>query len=319
VDLTGFICIPGLLDAHAHLSSEALQLDPADPDAIRELAARAVLSGVTVCLDKGWSDDVVLNLAPSVRSPRIAAAGRMLRSEDGYWPDFGHLADGSDLVEAVATLAPGRPWVKIVADWPRKGRGAIANYSEAVLAGAVAQAHAAGAFVATHTMAPEVANMAVRAGVDSIEHGLYLDADHLDMLGARGGIWVPTILRMEEVLAEMKPGSTGASVIGEGLENVRELLSHAVERGVTVMPGSDLTIAPSEIFREVAALVRYGLTPAQAVAGASAGHAVGLDMGFRAGLVADLVAVEGDPLQDVAALADPVVVIAAGKIILDRR
>lgn len=322
-DLGPLMCLPGLVDAHSHLSGDSLELGEAEPDAIADRARIAAEAGVMVCLDKGWDDDTVLHLVASGRiaRPRIAAAGTMLRSPDGYWEGFGTETDDASLPELVAALAPQRPWVKIVGDWPRKGKGALANFSEEALAAAVTAAHAAGAKVAVHTMAPGVASMAVRAGVDSIEHGLFLDAADLAALADRGGVWVPTVLRVEEVLANLRPGSSGAEILGRGLENVRGLLPLAAEIGVVVMAGSDLAVSPAAIGREVAALIRFGLPVEAAISGAGEGGAVavGMELGLRPGAPADLVAYDGNPIRDPSLLEHPTVVVSAGVLITDRR
>jgi imidazolonepropionase-like amidohydrolase len=170
-------------------------------------------------------------------------------------------------------------------------------------------------------MAPGVASAAVRAGADSIEHGLFLDVDDLVALAGRGGVWVPTVLRVEEVAANMKPGSSGAELLGRGLANLRTLLPLAAEIGVMVMSGSDLAVAPGRIGREVSALARFGLPVDAAIAGASeaGAAAVGLESGFRPGMPADLVAYAGDPVADLSVLEHPVVVISGGVLVTDRR
>lgn len=319
LDVTALVSLPGLIDAHAHLSGDRLDPAPVDQGAVLARAAAAAEAGVAVCLDKGWSDDTVLEMVRSgtLSSPRVAAAGAMVRTVDGYWEDFGVETDDAGAADVVAVLAADRPWVKLVGDWPRKGQGALPNFSEEALTRVVEVAHAAGARVAIHTAAPGVPSAAVRAGVDSIEHGLFLTEDDLGVLAGRGGVWVPTVLRMEETLAAMKPGSSGAEVLGRGLQNMRSLLPVAAEMGVVVMSGSDMSVAPAAISREVAALVRSGLPPEAAVAGASTAgaSAVGLELSFAVGAPADLVAYDTDPVADPGVLERPTVVISQGRLV----
>lgn len=324
LDLSGLFVLPGLVDAHVHLSADTLDVDTVvDRDRIADRAQAARDRGVFDLLDKGWSDDLVLEMALAHRfeGVRVHAAGVMLHPEDGYWTDFGLVVEGDGLVEACAEIAGRRPWVKVVGDWPRRGQGALPNYSEAVLADAVGAAHERGARVAIHTMAPDVASMAVRAGVDSIEHGLFVTRQDLEMLAARGGVWVPTVLRMHAVLAEMRPGSTGAEVVGRGIDNVRRLLPVAADLGVSVLAGSDLAVGASEIGAEIDALVRMGLPAAAAVAGASFGahRVLGIEAGLRPGRPAELVAYDRDPLHDPSVMIEPVVVVSKGEVIVDRR
>jgi len=322
-DLSGLYVLPGLVDAHAHLSADTLDVETfVDPRHILERARRAATRGVLDVVDKGWNDDTVLQMVRSGRlaTPRVQAAGVMIHPHDGYWKGFGTVVDGDDLIEACAGLGRDRPWVKIVGDWPRKGRGALPNYRERVLAEAVAAAHDGGARVAIHTMAPDTPSMTVRAGVDSIEHGLFLSEADLEALADRDGMWVPTVLRMHEVLAEMRPGSSGAEVLGQGIDNVSRLLPIASELGVTVLAGSDLAIDVGDIGREVAALNALGLPIEDAVAGASyrGRSALGIPSALGPGTPADLVAFDVDPTEDPQILAEPRLVIAGGEVLADR-
>lgn len=323
VDLAGLVSVPGLVDSHAHLSADQLELEPAEAAQVLRRGAAAVDDGVTVAVDKGWADDLVLEMVGDGRlvRPRVVAAGRMLRPIDGYWEDFGEVVDGAELVDVVGRLAENRPWVKVVGDWPRKGKGALPNYTEAVLTDAVAAAHQAGARVAIHTMAPEVPAMAVRAGVDSIEHGLFLSPADLELMAAAGQQWVPTVLRMEEVLDEMKPGSSGAELVGRGLDNVSRLLPVAADLGVAVLAGTDLAASVGQVGREVEALIRRGLPAHAALAGATeqAYRALPFEVGFRPGAAADLVAYAANPVDTPGVLTDPVVVVFDGEVVRDRR
>jgi imidazolonepropionase-like amidohydrolase len=324
VDLTGLHVLSGLVDAHAHLSADTLDVEAQGlPEQILGRAAVALRRGVLDIVDKGWSDDGVLDLVATGRlaHPRVQASGQMIHPHDGYWADFGRVVDGDHLVAVCGEMGSTRPWVKVVGDWPRKGRGALPNYEEAVLRDAVAAAHEGGARVAVHTMAPDVASMAVRAGVDSIEHGLFLTTEDLEMLAARSGVWVPTVLRMHEVLAEMRPGSSGAEVLGRGLENVQALLPTAAELGVAVLAGSDLAIAVGDIGLEVRALIALGFPAEAAVAGASdqARAALGGHAGFAVGGPADLVAYAGDPRDDPDLLLTPMLVVSSGEVVVDER
>jgi imidazolonepropionase-like amidohydrolase len=323
LDLAGLWCLPGLADAHAHLSQDRMVLEPGDPDRIRRRAFATVERGVFLCLDKGWGDRAVLSLrdVPPGERPDLQAAGRMIAAEGGYYPGFGVEVDDDGLAEAVAAEASASAgWVKIVGDWPRRGVGAKANFSEAALSRAVAVAHAAGARVAVHTMAPEAVSMAVRAGADSIEHGLFLTDDDLVALGSRRGAWVPTILRVEAVIAEVGPERTGGRLLAEGLDRVRSLLPRATATGVAVLAGSDLAVPSREIGAEALRLAAFGLPAAEAVASAStaAFRYAGLDAGFEPGLPADLVAFERHPVEDLSVLARPTVVVRRGRVLFDR-
>jgi imidazolonepropionase-like amidohydrolase len=182
-------------------------------------------------------------------------------------------------------------------------------------------AHDAGARVAVHTMAPDVASTAVRAGVDSIEHGLYLTDADVRALGARGGMWVPTVLRMEAVVAQFGHERTAGRVVSEGLDRVRSLLPYAQAAGVTVLAGTDLIMPTAQVAEEAIRLVDYGLTADQAVRAACVDPwgAAGLTTGFEPGADADLVGFGRHPAEDIAVLRHPAVVMRAGRLLVDPR
>ena len=162
----------------------------------------------------------------------------------------------------MSEAAAGRGWVKIVGDWPRKGVGPVPNFSLDNLRSAVDTAHGAGARVAVHTMAREVPSMAVAAGVDSIEHGLFLEYDDIEAMAGGDCVWVPTVLRDEAILAQLGAESSGGKLFGEGLENLRRLIPIAAEAGVRVLAGTDLIGSAKDVAAEALALRRYGLSDA---------------------------------------------------------
>jgi imidazolonepropionase-like amidohydrolase len=310
-------CLPGLADAHSHLAADDLNLEPGDPAAIRRRAFASLEGGVFLVVDKGWNDDsVVLTLSeigPDAR-PDFEAAGRMIAVEGGYYPGFGVETDADGLASVVAdAAATGRGWVKLVGDWPRRGQGALANFGLEELSAAVEVAHRAGARVSIHTMAPEVPSMAVAAGVDSIEHGLFLTSADLDLLASRGGAWVPTVVRMEATADMLGASSSGARLIREGLENVAALLPSAPPH-VAVLAGTDLAVPTYEVGREVEALIELGLSPERALAAASTAvrSYLGLPEGFRTGDPADAVFYPTDPLDSPEVLSRPVAVLRGG-------
>lgn len=316
----GLWALPGLADSHAHLGANNRELEGGDPREIARRAFACVESGVFLIVDKGWSDDsvvIALSDAPPGRVPDWEAAGRMIAVPEGYFPGFAIETDAAGLETVVAdAVAGGNGWAKLVGDWPRKGRGAVANFDEAELATAVEVAHRGGARVAIHTMAPEVPSMAVRAGVDSIEHGLFLTRDDLALLGSRGGAWVPTVVRMEETAAMLGHGSSGGRLIMEGLDNVAALLPDAPE-DVAVLAGSDIAVAPWVIGAEVTRLSELGLAVDRAVAATSttARRYLGRPSGFAVGEPADAVFFARDPLEDPRVLTEPDTVMRAGRIL----
>ena len=312
--------LPGLVDAHAHLASDEL-FAPSDFDGASTRAKEALGAGVTLIIDKGWSDrtviDVIDRVAPDER-PEIEAAAEIIAAPGGYFPSFGIRTEPEQLGFAVDSQArAGRGWVKLIGDWPIKGRGPVTNFDEEALRMAVETAEAAGARVAIHTMAREVPSLAVAAGVHSIEHGLFLDEDDLDRLGARDGIWVPTLLRMEATIAQIGPESSGGKLLREGLERVPELLGNAFDAGVRVLAGTDLVGAPRDVAAEALRLADYGLSNAQALAAVSTNGFLATDRDpvFEVGTPADAVLFAANPLDGLGVLADPSHVLRKGRLV----
>lgn len=315
----GMWALPGLVDAHAHLAADTLELAGGDHLAIRRRAFACLDGGTFLIVDKGWSDTTVVatltDCAPG-DAPDFEGAGRMIAVADGYYPGFGVETDTVGLELAVAeAVAEGRGWVKLVGDWPRQGRGAVANFGEAALESAVDVAHRGGAKVAIHTMARDVPSAAVRAGVDSIEHGLFLTEADLAALSHRGGAWVPTILRMEAIAEMLGAESSGGRLVAEGIDNVRALLSDVPE-GVAVLAGTDLATPSSRVGHEVAALVASGLAQDRAVGAASsvARRYLNRTEGFQPGDPADAVFYAADPIEDPTVLVRPALVMRSGRI-----
>jgi len=315
--------LPGLADCHAHLGLNAIgEMTAVTEDEIRaNSVANAwmqVEGGVLLVIDKGSSSDVSLEIldTPPTHRPHASMAGRIIAPHDGYYRGYGHEVDEEGLVEAVRRAAGGRAeWVKIIGDWPRKGRGTVANYGEAALTKAVEVAHAAGRRVAVHTMAPEGVGPAVAAGVDSIEHGLFLESENLPGLAERGGAWVPTVLGGEAIIDMLGTDSTGGRLLSRGIANVRALLPEAERLGVTVLAGTDLAVAHGKVALEALRLHAMGLSaPAALRAVSTAAHDyLGLAYGFAPGMPADVVFFADDPREHLGTLLEPRFIIRAGR------
>jgi imidazolonepropionase-like amidohydrolase len=322
IDLTGFFALGGLADCHAHLAVDALSevQRTGDIAGIRRRAFAHLKHGVFLVLDKGWRDEVVLRLLeePPPTRPHLQAAGRIITGPYGYFEGFAVETDDAGLSAAVAAATTTGGWIKLIGDWPQKGKGPVISFGEEALTRACEIAHAAGARVAIHTMAPLTPGQAVRAGVDSIEHGLFLTADDIALLGGRGGAWVPTIGNVRDVRKLLGWGSSGARVLGEGLENVGQTLALAAEAGVAVLAGTDLGLGHGEVAREAALLKDYGLSDRAAVAAASGSAYRYLGIPFLTpGASADVVLFEGDPNGDVTRLQRPAAAMRAGKVVFD--
>jgi imidazolonepropionase-like amidohydrolase len=317
----GSWALPGMVDAHSHIAAAQLDFQPGVLDGAIERARQALAAGVTVLLDKGWRDDTavrVIDMVPEGERPDIEAAAVLIASEGGYFPGFAREVAADAFLAAVAVAATeGRGWVKLVGDWPRKGMGPIANFTEDQLAAAVSEAGAGGARVAIHTMARDVPSAAVRAGVHSIEHGLFLTEEDLGDLGDRSGMWVPTVRRVEATIAQLGEGSSGGRLLVEGLANVARLLNPAVDAGVHVLAGTDLVGTPATVAAEALALMEQGLSPERVVAAVSVSplRATGRPVGFGVGDPADAVLFHANPVEEPGVLAHPALVIRRGRVL----
>ncbi len=320
----GYWAVPGLVDAHSHLATAELPARGHRPGVLDEATERArdaLAAGVTLLLDKGWCDKTVIDLiaaVPESERPAIEAAAQMIAVNEGYYPGFALEIDSSEIASVVAEQAAiGAGWVKLVGDWPRRGQGPVANFTEGQLRQAVRVANESGSRVAIHTQARDVPSMAVAAGVHSIEHGLFLTDSDIATLGEREGMWVPTLLRIEETIAQLGAESSGGRLLIEGLDNARRLLPAAFEAGVLVLAGTDLVGTPANVASEAIKLGEYGLSNSQVVETVTTAgfDATGRSSVFGIGASADAVLFPEDPISDLAVLTHPAVVIRKGIVV----
>lgn len=316
----GLWALPGLVDAHAHVASDSLT-GPSDFDGAQARLRDSLDGGVTLILDKGWSDDTAIRAVRAVpveERPEVEAAAAILAVDGGYYSGFGLAIEPDELGPASACQAgAGLGWVKVIGDWPRKGAGPLSNFDAGQLQAAVEAAEQAGARVAIHTMARDVPSQAVSAGVHSIEHGLFLEADDIGPLGERSGMWVPTVLRVEAIIEQLGAESSGGKLLREGLERLRRLLPLAVEAGVHVLAGTDLVGSPRDVAQEAIRLAGCGLSNRQVVAAVSEGAraAVGRDSSFALGEPADAAWFPENPVESLGVLAHPSRVMRLGRLI----
>lgn len=325
LDLSSGYAVAGLVDAHAHLTGVGVgEMAEGVDDAATVApvhAGRQVDAGVLVVADKGTrrGDEVALEgLHPTVR-PELHRAGAMVTVAGGYYPDFAFEVDPGAPPESWLDEVTGSTysWVKLVGDWPRKGVGPVSNFTRDQLTSIVRLAHDRGMRVAIHAAARGTPSDAVAAGVDSIEHGLFLTEQDLRDLGERGGAWVPTIAAMEGIRDMLGHESSGGRLLNEGLANVADLIDVASGFGVSVLAGTDLHLPHGDVYREVERMVAYGMAPARAVAAATSqayGY-LGSARTFSVGETADVVVLPGDPRDDVGLLGRPSFVMRAGRIV----
>ena len=311
--LPGRYVAPGLVDAHAH---PAVGPGPAARDGagtLDELAAWAA-TGVALVRDTGSPGGSVLSLDRGPGLPRLQAAGRFLAPAGQYFPALlPEEVPQQRLTElALAELARGARWVKVIADFPAVADGTPSGppgptYAAEAVEAMTAAVHAAGGRVAAHVTTDAVTQL-VRAGVDSVEHGTALDESAVRLMAQAGIAWTPTLCA---VLALPGTASEAARRRVAGYrERLVELLPLAHRLGVPILTGTDIA---GTLAREVALLAEYGLPPAAALAAATTtGYRFLGEPSGQPGRPATLVTYQHDPREDLAVLASPSAVLIDG-------
>ena len=351
IDLKTMTVLPGLIDSHTHLtfnpanaaSSVTLSIPRQALTGARN-ANITLLAGFTTVRNvgaAGYSDIALRDAinAGDVPGPRIVASGPALgisggHCDDNYLPpEFHHRADGvADGVENV--MAKTREVIKY-------GAGVIkfcstggvlslgddpkaAEFTLEEMKTIVAEAHRLGRKVAAHAHGGEGLKQAVMAGVDSIEHGTYIDDEAVRLMKERGTYLVPTLYLGDWFLANYEALRLPPQIIAKAKEvmpMMKKNIGEAIKKGVPVAFGTDAAVYPHGLnAREFAVYVRMGMTPIQAIQTATV-HASKL-LGWEdrigaieAGKFADLIAVEGDPTKDVTELERIKFVMKGGQVV----
>ncbi|HEX2642656.1 MAG TPA: amidohydrolase family protein [Thermoanaerobaculia bacterium] len=354
LDLRRYTAIPGLIDAHTHMSfywdrapgsrpwNQLGSLGPAVTVFLAQENARKTLeSGVTTVRDLGSWEYTDLALRELIHrgamtGPRMFVAGYGLHvtgtpyQPGNSQPSPGE-ADGVAEVQRVARqqLAAGADWIKMYgstgSDQDVTG---FQTYTFEEMKAAADVAHQAGKRIAIHSYGPDGARDAVRAGADSVEHATDMDDATIKEMARRGTFYVPTVDHNRYYIAHKDEFGYGPEVVGRLNDYINrnfETLRRAVKANVKIAMGSDAVFTGfGENTRELEWFVKAGMTPAQALAAATTNGAALLgmekDLGALApGYYADIVAVEGDPLTDIGAVVNGVRwVMKGGKTVVDR-
>jgi imidazolonepropionase-like amidohydrolase len=340
LDLEGRTLMPGLIDAHTHVTSDVSRspgLGPAPPlkgESPRQRAlgyfvlantARAFLrAGITSVRDVGSYDDEALVLRDAVElglldGPRLLSCGRIISATSPGGAIFGTMyceADGPWAMRRAVReqLRRGADFIKFMSTGARsvaREHAEPAQMTREEMHAIVDEAHRMGLRVAAHAEGLAGTRVAVEEDVDTVEHGLALHRDPalLDLLAARGTVLVPTLSTFHDLAERFAPEFAPALVdlARRQLEDAYLTLGAARDAGVTLAMGFD-SGPPGANAVELVRMVDGGLNAAQGVEAATAGSAtaLGLDhVGVVAtGKRADLLVVDGDPLADVRVLAD---------------
>jgi imidazolonepropionase-like amidohydrolase len=342
VDLTQATVLPGLMDMHVHLTSEHSRTSELDSikkgEADRAydstvFAERTLLAGFTTVRNLGdqWNVSIALRRAidsGKVKGPRIHTSGRSIGTRGGHAdatnafgpfltssdPRHDTVCNGADSCrEAVRQrYQDGADSIKITATGGVLSiarSGSAPQFTDEELAGVISTAHDYGMKVAAHAHGAEGIKRAVRAGIDSIEHGTFMDDEGIRLMKETGTHYVPTISAGRWVYEQAQdptyfPAIVRPKALAVGPQ-IQETLGKAWRAGITIMFGTDCGVcAHGDNGREFGYMVEAGMPVMDAIRSATIVPAryLGIDdrLGsLEAGKLADIVAVPGNPLDDV--------------------
>ena len=348
IDLSAYTGIPGLIDAHTHMTygpdplTRASRSNAANMVLGQDALMKTFESGVTTVRDMNASEYMDVTMRDLINSgrwsgPRMYVVGCGLRATRSRYNAAGNPlgcgeGNGPDEFARAARqqIAAGADWIKIFGS---TGSGEDVTGFQTVtyeeMKAAVDVTHAMGKRIAIHSYGPTGVRDAVRAGADSIEHGADLDDATIAEMARKKIYFVPTIDHNRYYFdnAERFRYQPGAKErLTDYIERNLESTRRAIKAGVQVVMGSD---AIFDMFgqntRELEWFVKAGMTPAQALASATttAARMMGMEKEIGSvapGFYADIVAVEGDPLKNVGVIVNNVRwVMKDGAVVVDKR
>jgi imidazolonepropionase-like amidohydrolase len=360
IDLSALTVLPGLIDCHAHMIGEiesghgyaALVQRSGAQEALSGVrnARDTVLAGFTTVRDVGTFRafvDVALREAIDagvVIGPRMRCAGAYVTCSSGggdvtgLAPDvdaavprdlrFG-VADSPDQVRAAVRriLHGGADFIKVIATGAVLTEGTnpgAPEFSEGEIRAAVEEASLYGTYVAAHAHGAEGIKRAVRAGVRSIEHGSLMDAEAIALMAKSGTYLVADVWEGDWIAEQGRRQGWSPNVLRKNDETTdaqRRGFATCVEAGVRLAYGTDSGVYPhAMVAKQFATMVKYGMTPLQAIQSATVVAAELIRWDDEVGAIApgryaDLIAMEGDPTRDVELLTDIAAVVKGGEVL----
>ncbi len=336
VDLPGLTLMPGLVEGHSHILlhpyNETLWNDQVLHEGLALRAARAVnhlrdtlMAGFTTVRDLGTEGagyaDVELKQAVDqgiIPGPRVLTATRAIVATGAYgpkgfaleWrvPQGAEEADGIDSLTRVVRdqIGHGADWVKLYGDYrwgPHPGAQPTFSLEEMKLA--VETAKSAGVPVAVHASSPEGMRRAILAGAETIEHGDDGTAEIFNLMVEHHTVLCPT-LAAGDATAQYSGWKKGQEAEPRSVARKRSSFKAALDAGVTILSGSDVGVfRHGDNAREIEMMVEYGMPAPAALKSATstAGRVLHMEIGqVKERMLADLIAVEGDPTKDITSL-----------------
>jgi imidazolonepropionase-like amidohydrolase len=347
IDGTRHTLLPGLINCHVHLCNDGA------PDLMAQVKSDSVTmatlrgahgalltleSGVTSVRDCGAPDGIAIELGRAIDSgfiagPRVKAAGRVITMTGGHGYFIGREADGRDAVRSAtrSEIKEGAHFIKVMATGGVLTPGVSPTQTALLpeeLEAIAQEAHNSGRRVATHAIGNAGIINALRAGIDSIEHGIYLDDQTLDLAISKGAFLVPTLLAVSQITSNGAKGGIPDWAVAKAqlvAEKQRESFKAAVDSGMKIAAGTDAGTPfnrHEDLAMEMALMVEFGLSPMQAILAATRNAAENLDVLDRVGTIevgklADLILVSGDPTSDISVMRSVSLVVKDGVVYRD--